>query len=671
MGNPRPSTPPTPAGIAHAADAFRSARVGRRGLLLGVAGLALTACTKGASHDSSSTPPNGWPSADATVAALVKGLQTGTVSGVDFTTAAATIQVDLQTIMSGMDGLLPVVTAGAVSYSTTAATATVPLSQTIQMGAHKYSFTTTATLQHADTGWQVVWSPTIVHPRLTASTRLRHQRDLPARASILGRGDVALVEAGEVYQVGIDKHIIPASEAESDAKKLAALVKVDPTDFAKRVKAAGPAAFVSAITLRPVDVPSDFDGIAGARAIKATAMLAPYATFAQAILGVMGAPTTKQIQNSHGDIEANDEVGLSGLQLRYDSQLRGTPGHRIDIVARVAASGASTPSSTVQATGPSPSSSASAGPVNLVNFEAVAGKPLRTTMDVDQQVKAESVLKGVNQVAALVVLDRATGNIRVAATSPQCGANPVATYGQYAPGSTFKVATSLALLRKGYTPDTIVQCPTSITIGGRPFHNDSFYPSGANGAITLATALANSCNTAYVGQAPKIDSHDLAVAAGSLGVGIDYDTGFASYFGQVPDATTLGDRAADMIGQGEVIVSPMAMAGVAASVASGKSIIPNLIVGKVPTPKGTPLSAGEAAQLQTLMEGVVAGGTGAGLKGLMTGAKTGTAEYNTSTGIRTHAWMIAWNSTYAVASMVFDGETGAGTAGPLITAFFK
>ena len=75
-----------------------------------------------------------------------------------------------------------------------------------------------------------------------------------------------------------------------------------------------------------------------------------------------------------------------------------------------------------------------------------------------------------------------------------------------------------------------------------------------------------------------------------MGFGIDYDVGFASFFGSVPDDPTATGRAAAMIGQGKVEASPMAMAAVVASVAAGETVIPHLIDGQQATSKGKPLT---------------------------------------------------------------------------------
>ena len=75
-------------------------------------------------------------------------------------------------------------------------------------------------------------------------------------------------------------------------------------------------------------------------------------------------------------------------------------------------------------------------------------------------------------------------------------------------------------------------------------------PAQPAGQDYVADGAAQSCNTAFIGQRGKLDQSSLAEAAGSLGFGIDYDVGFSSYFGSVPNDPTATGRAAAMIGQG-------------------------------------------------------------------------------------------------------------------------
>jgi cell division protein FtsI/penicillin-binding protein 2 len=211
-------------------------------------------------------------------------------------------------------------------------------------------------------------------------------------------------------------------------------------------------------------------------------------------------------------------------------------------------------------------------------------------------------------------------------------------------------------------------------VGGRTYENYDDYPSSHLGRIDLRTAFAQSCNTAFIGQRGKLGASDLASAAGSLGVGTDYDVGFPSYFGSVPEGGSANARAEAIFGQGKDQVSPLAMALVAASVEAGRTVLPTLLADQHPTPKADPLTKAEAADLKRLMRGVVTEGSGArlaDLDGPDVIAKTGTAEYGSKTPPKTHAWMIAAQGDLAVAVYVQDGDSGSGTAGPLLEEFLR
>ena len=123
-------------------------------------------------------------------------------------------------------------------------------------------------------------------------------------------------------------------------------------------------------------------------------------------------------------------VGLSGLQARYDEQLRGTPGrpgqrHR---PARRTA--------TLFGSSADRRASRCGSPSTRPAGEGRAGA------------------RRTGPASALVAIRPSTGDILAAANGPGNGGLNAATFGQYAPGSTFKVVSSLALLRSGLRPDT-------------------------------------------------------------------------------------------------------------------------------------------------------------------------------------------------------------------------
>ncbi len=129
---------------------------------------------------------------------------------------------------------------------------------------------------------------------------------------------------------------------------------------------------------------------------------------------------------------------------------------------------------------------------------------LSTTIDVPAQRAAQKALAGVGPASALVAIRPSTGDIVAVASGPGSKGYNTATFGQYAPGSTFKVVSALALLRAGVSPTTKVECTPTVVVDGKTFKNYDDYPSTALGRISFADALANSCNTAFISQRDKL-----------------------------------------------------------------------------------------------------------------------------------------------------------------------
>ena len=239
------------------------------------------------------------------------------------------------------------------------------------------------------------------------------------------------------------------------------------------------------------------------------------------------------------------------------------------------------------------------------------GTPLRLTLDARLQSTAERLLAPVGPASALVAIRPSTGEIVAAANGPGTDGYNMATYGQFAPGSTFKAVSSLALLRSGLTPESPTDCTATTVVDGKQFENYDDYPSDGLGRIPLRTAVANSCNTAFISERGRLGRGDLADAAASLGLGVDHDLGFPSYFGQVPPPASETEAAADLIGQGRVLASPMAMATVIASVQSGTTVLPSLVVDQEVEQEDVPaLASGEVGQLRGMLRGVVTSGSG-------------------------------------------------------------
>lgn len=652
-------------------------RPGRTVLVVLLALVVLVACSK------PNKPALNLPVADDTLTAITAALSALDVSQAPLDSSPTAAQADIAAIVSGMDGIAPTVTAGPITYDSDKPQASAVLHYSWPMPSTPWTYDVTVPLVHNGQGWKLVWSPAVLYSGLNSTNRLVHTHTVAQRGSIRGANNEALVEEFTVVKVGIDKTRVSGDAAQTSAKALAAVVGIDPTAYAATVAASSPQAFVLAITMRQGQVPAAVADIPGALGVEGKAVLPVTDGLAPEIIGVIGDATQEIIASSAGAVLAGDQVGLTGLQRRYDALLRGTPGDKVTMVARraaaptasatasasKAASASASSSDSSAATSAAPRATASVQPVVVFSTEPVAGKDLALSLDMTLQLKAESVMEGVAGAAAVAVVRPSTGEILAVANSPGSAGQPDATYGRWAPGSTFKLATALALIRKGYTPDTILSCSSTANVEGQKFHNYSDFPSSKVGRIPMKDAIAQSCNTAFINEYQTITGDDLMAAAASLGVGVDFDAGFPVNYGIVPKPTSNAEKAQEFIGQGGVLASPVAMAGLVSSVAAGHTVVPYLVESTKPAPTATPLSASEAAALQTLMTYTVQTGTGRGLQGLAIGAKTGTAEYGTGSPLPTHAWMIAYTANdLAIAVWVKDGASGSGVAGPLIKA---
>jgi cell division protein FtsI/penicillin-binding protein 2 len=309
----------------------------------------------------------------------------------------------------------------------------------------------------------------------------------------------------------------------------------------------------------------------------------------------------------------------------------------------------------------------------LWRVRPVPGQPVVTTLDYRIQQAAEKALAGQTKTTALVAVQANTGKVLAVANGPEITADNLAFTGELPPGSTFKVISVSALIRAGVVGvHDRVSCPDTTVVGGKRFKN---YEGGivAPGS-TLVDAFAASCNTTVVGFADRLSNRALPRMAADFGIDASWDVGLDAYSGSVPTPTDLVDRAATMIGQARVLMSPLAMAMVAAAVDAGQPFKPELVPARHsggPSAGGLPDSLDP--DLKTMMRAVVTEGTGAALNlpGLPVYAKTGTAEYGPTGATRTHAWLIGFRGNLAFAVFVENGESGAHDAAPVATKFLN
>jgi cell division protein FtsI/penicillin-binding protein 2 len=544
----------------------------------------------------------------------------------------------------GLDGANVTATPGPVEERGETARGTLRVSWDVP-GVGRYSYRTKTALAHREEGWRVVWQPTLVHPRLDEDSRLGTVREPAERGRILARDGRSIVTLRRVVRVGVERDKVrdPAAAAAAMAR----IVEVNRKAYQQAIERAGPRQFVEAITLREADaaeIEPQLDRIRGALAVEDRAPLAPSRAFARALLGTVAPATAEQLKQLGGVYAPGDSVGQWGLQAAFERRLAGRPERRI--VIRV--NGAPTRT--------------------LRRRRGRDGSDLKTTLDIATQRAAEAALGGTAKAEALVAVQPSTGDVLAVANRPTSSSFDRALEGRYPPGSTFKVISTAALLRDGLSTSQVVECPRTRTVDGRVFRN---FEGGAEGAVPFARDFAISCNTAFVSLAGRLSANALTRTARDYGLGRRVKLPLRVAASQVPPGRDSVERAATMIGQDRILASPLAMAGVAATVAGGRWRAPRLVASD-PRRAGAPLPAGEQAQLKTLMRSVVTSGTGTALAGVPgeVDGKSGTAEFGPGDPPDTHAWFIALRGDLAVAVLVERGRSGGSVAAPIAARFF-
>jgi cell division protein FtsI/penicillin-binding protein 2 len=325
---------------------------------------------------------------------------------------------------------------------------------------------------------------------------------------------------------------------------------------------------------------------------------------------------TKEILDKNpGKYKVGDQVGLAGLQARYQDRLRGSPGAVIK-----------------------------AGESVMFQAPPAVGAPLKTTIDPPTQNAADGALAGDPRNSAIVAIRISDGAVIAVANGPSGARHNLAFTAQVPPGSTFKMVSTYGLLDNGsITLDTPVDCPATTTVENHPVKNADGL--GALGTVPFRQAFAKSCNTTFVTLAPKLGPDGLAKAGAALGLGAPWDMGIETYPGKVSTGGSATEQAAAAFGQGTTLVSPIAMAGAAAAVARGRWKQPVLITDPAPAkpaPDGPALKADAVEALRTMMREVV-----------------------------TYAWFIGWKGDVAFAVFVENGGGGSATAVPIAGKFLQ
>ncbi|WP_434451946.1 peptidoglycan D,D-transpeptidase FtsI family protein [Lentzea sp. E54] len=266
-----------------------------------------------------------------------------------------------------------------------------------------------------------------------------------------------------------------------------------------------------------------------------------------------------------------------------------------------------------------------------------------------------------------------------------------ATQGLYPPGSTYKVVVAAAALAEGKNKDSQYTAKGTVNLPGTsnaPFPNFNGQPCGPGETVSMETALAKSCNTAFGEMAAQVGKSKLTAQSNKFGFNDDDLkvplTVETSTLGPIQDEAALWQSG---IGQRDVRVTPLQNAMVAATIANGGKRMHPYLVSKILGPDLKPIDETDPDQVETAMSTANAnalrdmmiqseintGGEGR-LSNVQVASKTGTAEHGENVAqTKPHAWYIAFapaqKPEIAIAVIVEDGgDRGLGATGGKVAA---
>ncbi len=293
------------------------------------------------------------------------------------------------------------------------------------------------------------------------------------------------------------------------------------------------------------------------------------------VIGYVGEVSESELDTpDFAKYNQGDIVGKAGIERQYNDLLIGTDGQREEMVDNLGRSR------------------------SLMKLkEAVPGKTIQLTLDLDLQAVAELAMEG--RSGAVVALDPRTGEVLAMVSRPAFNPNlfagrikssdwkeildnplkPLlnrAIQAQLAPGSTFKPLVAISALETGSIDDSFrVNCS-----GGQSFYGHYHKCHSVHGGVDLNRAIALSCDVFFYNVGNRMGIDNLAEYGEAAGLG--HRTGIDlpnEAEGLLPStkwkARALrqkwyaGDTISVSIGQGYLTVTPLQLAMAIGGLANG------------------------------------------------------------------------------------------------------
>ena len=459
----------------------------------------------------------------------------------------------------------------------------------------------------------------VLHPgryRDTGVAQRTVQVAIPAaRGTILDRN-------GEDIAVSVPRSTVVAdpaqvSDASAEAARLAPILAMDPSKVASLLRGKGRFVYIDRLipdaTAKKVTALIDAGKLDGVNLISEFKRVRPNGAEAQALTGAT-------------DI---DGTGISGLESQYDKVLKGQPGEK---------------SYERSAMGPI------AGGGRILKA-AQPGDDIELSVDLPlqfatEQLVAKEVAKTGSKSGMAIICRPSTGEILAmvnVAADPKTGKVAPSTNNEalttvYEPGSVNKVITVSAALAKGkVTPSTVLQHPSTLSLGGATFGEAEALPS----QLSVTDILTVSSNIGTIELAQRVGAANVDAMLRRFGFGhktaLDFPNESPGLLLPLPQwsGSSIGSIP---IGQG-ISVTAMQMLQVYNTIAdNGLAVAPKLVTATIdaqgrrhatpPSPSHRVIPASVAKQVRGMLANVVKVGTGqnAAVPGYQVAGKTGTAR---------------------------------------------
>ena len=451
---------------------------------------------------------------------------------------------------------------------------------------------------------------------------------------------------------------------------------------------------------RAIDLSVELPNMSGVALIDSAKRRYPFSAEVESlshILGYVGSISAEEYDLHYNEgYRRADEIGKAGIEKSYESRIRGDAGER-----RIEVDAFGRPVAAIEERNPTD------------------GDDMTLTIDVRlQKAVQEALRKGIEEAevfqGSAIVMDAKTGAIRAAVSWPAYDNNlftgkvsstlysalindehhplfPRAWQGQFPSGSVIKPLIAIAALQEGIvTPNTTVLSNGGIWVGPWFFPD---WQAGGHGLTNVRRAIAWSVNTFfyYVGGGYG-DFRGLGISKLSewmKNFGLGSPTGIdvpGEASGHVPSQEWkeeikgehwyIGDTYNLSIGQGDLLVTPLQIARVTATIANGGTLVtPHFVQGEGQNPPTVSADADVWKTVQLGMQDTVEYGSGRRLTLLSfsSAGKTGTAQWRSDR--PNHAWFTGFapfeDPEIVVTVLVEEGEEGSSVASPITYEILK